>query len=120
MTLQDVVQELMNWSRWRWAGLPDLSIPEPPAFELWRPYGDGREEGWGTDHDPAPASTEIDEPAAEAMHDLIWKLANNHRSYIYDHWYLRLRVHHSKLESAHVAIMDMMNRWECSHDRQAA
>ncbi len=111
LTLRDVVAELHNWARWRWEGLPNLNVPEPPAFAMWRPYGDGREAGWG-DVDAADSSEPIDEPAAEAMHDLLWKLPKNHRGYIYDHWYLRLRVHHAKLQAAHDAILDIVNRWE--------
>lgn len=119
VTLREVYDELHNWRRWRWAGLPNLEVPEPPIFELWRPYGDGREEGWG-DYDSAGDTPEIDEPAAEAMHSLLWEPhMGRYRSAIYDYWYLGLRVHRDKLEAAHVAIMDTMNRWSGIEERVA-
>lgn len=111
MTLQDVYEEMNNWRRWRWAGMPNLEVPEPPAFELWRPYGDGRDEGWG-DADASAAPDPIDEPAAEAMHSLLWEPhMRPYRPAIYAHWHFGERVHRDKLEVAHVAIMDTMNRW---------
>lgn len=108
LTLADVVAELHNWRRWRWAGMPNLNTPPPPAFEGWRPYGDGREAGWG-DVDASSSQQPIDGPAAEATHDLIWKMPPVHRGYIYDHWYLQLRVYHKKVEAAHGILVDMMN-----------
>src|SRR5689334_10583833 len=113
MTLQDVCQELANWRRWRWAGMPNLDVPEPPAFEMYRAYGDDDSDGWGaagTDHSPPPP--EIDEPAAEAMHSLLWEPhMRPYRGVIYAHWHFGERVRRDKLEAAHVAIMDTLNRW---------
>lgn len=118
MTLQDVFEELNNWRRWRWAGMPNLEVPEPPAFEMYRAYGDDETDGWGeTDAkgrviDQSPPPEPIDEPAAEAMHSLLWEPhMRPYRPAIYAHWHFGERVHRDKLEVAHVAIMDTMNRW---------
>jgi len=112
MTLADVVAELNNWRRWRWAGMPNLDVPEPPVFELYRASGDAREAGWGDDDASPPADNEIDEPAAEAMHSLLWEAhMSPYRGVIYAHWHFGERVRRDKLETAHVAIMDTLNRW---------
>ena len=97
--------------------MPNLDVPEPPIFEMYRPYGDDAE-GWGeTDkdgkhivhNDPPP---EIDEPAAEAMHSLLWEPhMRPYRGVIYAHWHFGEKVRRDKLEAAHVAIMDTLNRW---------
>jgi hypothetical protein len=111
LTIQDVVAELNNWRRWRWAGMPNLDVPEPPIFELWRPYGDDREDGWGDDDATGDDTPEIDEPAAEAMHSLLWEPhMRPYRTVIYAHWHFGERVRRDKLEAAHVAIMDTINR----------
>ncbi len=118
MTLRDLFEDLHNWARWRWAGLPNLQIPEPPAFELYD-SGDYEKaavtEGHDKDnrYDNAPDYDEpIDEPAAEATHSLILELEQRFQDYICDHWYLRKRVPHAKLQAAHDAILDIVNRWE--------
>lgn len=115
MTLADVYEELNNWRRWRWAGLPNLEVPEPPAFELYRSGNESGDDftaetiGVIERYDPPP---EIDEPAAEAMHSLLWEPhMRPYRPAIYAHWHFGERVHRDKLEVAHVAIMDTMNRW---------
>ena len=113
MTIADVVAELNNWRRWRWAGMPNLDVPEPPAFEMYRAYADASEDGGrGEDIVVAPPPPEIDEPAAEAMHSLLWEPhMRPYRGVIYAHWHFGERVNRQKLEAAHVAIMDTMNRW---------
>ena len=113
MTLADVVAELANWRRWRWAGMPNLDVPEPPAFEMYRAYADASEDGGrGEDVAVAPPPEEIDEPAAEAMHSLLWEPhMRPYRGVIYAHWHFGEKVRRDKLEAAHVAIMDTLNRW---------
>jgi len=114
LTLADVVEELLNWRRWRWAGMPNLDVPEPPAFELYRPYADASEDGGrGEDVVVSPPPIPIDEPAAEAMHSLILEPhMARFKAVIYDHWIWRKDVDRRKLEFAHVAIMETINRWE--------
>jgi hypothetical protein len=113
LTIADVVAELNNWRRWRWAGMPNLEVPEPPAFELYRAYADASEDGGrGEDIAAAPPPVPIDEPAAEAMHALILEPhMARFKPVIYDHWFWRKPVDRRKLEAAHVAIMDTINRW---------
>jgi hypothetical protein len=119
LTIADVVAELNNWRRWRWAGMPNLDVPEPPAFELYS-SGDyekaavteGHELEGRYDNAPDPGPPEIDEPAAEAMHSLLWEAhMSPYRGVIYAHWHFGERVRRDKLEAAHVAIMDTLNRW---------
>ena len=114
VTLQDVIQELANWRRWRWAGMPNLDVPEPPAFEMYRAYADASEDGGrGEDIAVSPPPKPIDEPAAEAMHSLILEPhVARFKGVIYDHWIWRKDVDRRKLEFAHVAIMETINRWE--------
>jgi hypothetical protein len=92
--------------------MPYLDVPEPPAFELWKPYGSDREEGWGDADATTDPQPEVDEPAAEAMHSLLLEPhMRPYRKAIVDHWYLGHRVNRERLEAAHVAIMDTINRW---------
>jgi hypothetical protein len=86
---------------------------------MYRAYADYDSAGWGElDKDgkniaaaPEPDS-EIDEPAAEAMHSLLWEPhMRPYRTVIYAHWHFGERVRRDKLEAAHVAIMETINRW---------
>jgi hypothetical protein len=93
--------------------MPYLDVPEPPAFELYLPYADASEDGGrGEDVKVAPPPPSIDEPAAEAMHSLLGEPhMARFKKVIYDHWCWRKEVDRRKLEYAHIAVMETINRW---------
>ncbi len=107
MSIDDADAELENWARWtRHESRPALDIPEPPAFEFWRPHGDAREPGWG-DATPGDRILDaIDRQAAELTEYVLVRLHVREFVCLRRHYHQKKTQPEIELQQALRAYMD--------------
>ena len=108
MSIDQAHADLQNWQRWaHHLAKPSLEIPEPPAFQYWRPHGDSREPGWG---DPVPGDRiedSIDNHAAEATDYLLLRLHVREFTCLHRHYYQQRTQPELELQAALRAYNDL-------------
>lgn len=110
--LKALKRSLWEWGRWtRINAMPNLDIPEPPCFQLWRPLGDRRDAGWGDAGPPEERPDSVDEQACQRTDDLIKRLPVVHRIIIIDHYAHRGHHHRDVLDAAVRAFGDFIARY---------